>query len=64
MMLCAAVIGTCGCGRQDVICVSTVRTEDDIFCTEPVEDQEPETAVPVSEVTDSMTDPSEAKLAV
>ena len=64
MMLCAAVFGTCGCGRQDVICVSTVRTEDDIFCTEPAEDQEPETTVPVSEVTDSMTDPSEAQLAV
>ena len=64
MMLCAAVIGTCGCGRQDVICVSTVRTEDDAFCTEPGEDQESETAEPVSEVTDSMADPSETQLAV
>ena len=64
MMLCAAVFGTCGCRRQDVICVSTVRTEDDVFCTEPAEDQDPVTAVPVSEVADSMTDPSEAQLAV
>ena len=64
MLLCAAVIGTCGCGRQDVICVSTVRTEDNTFYTEPADDQEPGTAMPVSEVSDSAAGQSEAQLAV